>query len=548
MSPMPRSISARSLLRSKPVRDWPSGTVLASVCIAGLIGILVFDFRTTPSMTLGGLTFIFLVIGALWLSARLTWIVITAAVLARLAAIAAGGVAVWTGTGQILGSLLVGGAVYLAARALRVAKTERATVANQRSAVAKELRTSEERFHALVDGVQDYAIFWLDPAGHVTSWNQGAERIKGYRANEIIGRHFSIFYPAEDVAAGKPAQELRVVEQEGRFEEEGWRLRKDGSGFWASVLITALHDDAGRLRGFAKVTRDITERKRMQDLLLESERREARKFHELADRMAALEQMKSRFMNLASHELRTPMSLIRGYVSMFESGDLGTLNENGKRAVSVLSARTQDINLLIEQMLEAARLEEGSLTLQQESLDLREVVIKAVDLFRRSLGADHRLSVRTPDDVVPVIADRRRLGAIVQNLLDNAIKYSPAPGEVLCELLTVPGWAEVKVHDSGLGLSAEQLDQVFRPFGRVVTAETAHIGGTDLGLYLSRELTRLQGGDITVESERGAGSTFTVRLPMALVGQLEQTASGVVRTSICSEILQGARDEGELKS
>jgi PAS domain S-box-containing protein len=515
MAPILDSVWVRSLLRSQQVRDWPYGIVLASACAAGLFGILIFDLMAQPGATLGGLTFIFLVIGAFWLSARLTLLLTTAAVLARLTALLAGAVAVRTGAGQILGSLLVGGTVYLAAAVRGVPRTDTATVPSQRSTLANELPTSEERFTALVKGVQDYAIFWLDPAGLVTSWNQGAERIKGYRAEEIIGRHFSIFYPPEDLVAGKPDRELRVARREGRYEEEGWRLRKDGSRFWASVLITALYDDAGRLRGFAKVTRDMTERKRMQDLLIESERREVAKFRELADRMAAIEQMKSRFMNLASHELRTPISLIHGYVSMFETGDLGTLNEHGKRAVEVMSAQTQGINLLIEQMLEAARLEEGSFTLERESLDLREIVRAAVGSFRRSSRTDHRLSLITPDKAVHVVGDRRRLGTLLENLLDNAVKYSPKAAEVLCEVMTVPGWAEVKIHDKGLGLDTEQVDQLFRPFGRIVTAETAHIGGTDLGLYLSRELARLQGGDITVESEPGAGSTFTVRLPMA---------------------------------
>jgi PAS domain S-box-containing protein len=502
--------------------------MLASACAAGLIGILVFDLKTPPTMTLGGLTYIFLVIGALWLSARLTWMLVIGAVLLRVLAILSGGIAVWTGAGQVVGTVLVGGAVYLAARALRLAQAERSRAEAAVDGFARDLGTSEERFRALVDGVQDYAIFWLDRYGRVTSWNQGAERIKGYRADEIIGRHFSTFYPAEEVAAGKPAQELIVAEQQGRFEEEGWRLRKNGSRFWANVLITALRDDAGRLRGFAKVTRDGTERKRMQDLLLESERREAAKFHELADRMAALEQMKSRFMNLASHELRTPITLIRGYVSMFEAGDLGRLNENGKRAVSVLSARTGEINLLIEQMLEAARLEEGSLTLQQEDLDLRDVVTQAVDSFRKSSGTDHRVSVTTPDDAVWVVADRQRLGSTLQNLLDNAVRYSPQPGEVLCDVRAVQGWGELRVRDKGLGLNREQVDQLFRPFGRIVTDETAHIGGTDLGLYLSRELTRLQGGDITVESEPGIGSTLTLRFPLTLVGGVEKSAPGGV--------------------
>ncbi len=387
----------------------------------------------------------------------------------------------------------------------------------QTQAVATELRTSEQRFRLLVEGVKDYAIFLLDPAGHVTSWNQGAERIKGYRAEEIVGRHFSTFYQAGDVAAGKPAIGLIEAEQQGRFEEEGWRVRKDGSHFWASVVITALRDDAGRLQGFAKVTRDITERKQIQDQLLESERREAAKFREHADRMAVLERTKSEFLNLASHELRTPVSLIRGYLSLFEEGDLGELNERGKHAVSVLGAQARGLNILIGQMLEVARMEEGAVTLRQEDLDLREVATEAVESVRGPARAPHQLTVATPDHPVRVIADRQRLSTILYNLLDNAVKYSPEGGEIVCDVLVVPRWAELKVRDHGLGIEPEQLDQLFRRFGRIVTNETAHIRGTGLGLYIARELARLQGGDITVESEPGRGSTFTLRVPLASI-------------------------------
>ncbi len=391
-----------------------------------------------------------------------------------------------------------------------------ATLVAQTQATATELRTSEERFRVLVEGVRDYAIFLLDPAGHVTSWNQGAERIKGYRADEIMGRHFSAFYQPEDAAAGEPARGLRVAEEEGRFEAEGWRLRKDRSRFWASVVITALRDEAGRLRGFAKVTRDITDRKRMQDQLLEAEHREVVKLREHADRMAALERTKSQFLNLASHELRTPVSLIRGYLSLFEEGDLGELNARGHHAVSVMRAQARELNLLLGRMLEVARLEEG-VDIGGKRLDLRRVAGEAVAAVRGQAGAAHRFTLVAPDHTVPVVADPRQLRTALDNLLNNSVKYSPDGGNVVCRVLAAPPWGEVEVQDHGLGMEPAQLDHLFRPFGRIVTDQTVPILGAGLGLYLSREYARLQGGDITVKSERGQGSTFTLRVPLAAI-------------------------------
>ena len=390
----------------------------------------------------------------------------------------------------------------------------------QAEAVSAELQTSDERFQLLVEGVKDYAIFMLDPLGYVTSWNAGAERIKGYTADEIIGRHFSTFYQAGDVTAGKPAKALAAAEREGSYRAEGWRVRKDGTLFLANVLITALYDDANRLRGFAKVTRDITEQRQIQDKLLDTERREAARFHELADELAALEQTKSRFLNLASHELRTPVALIRGYLSLFEEGSLGLLNESGKGALSVLRRQVQDLNYLIGQMLEAARLHSGTLALRQDDLDLRVAAAQAVERVRGEVGTHHELTVRLPADPVPVTGDGDRLSTILQALLDNAVKYSPNGGEVGCEVLAESGWARVKVTDQGIGLDPDQLGELFSQFGRVVTNETAAIGGAGLGLYLARELARLQGGDISAESDLGRGSTFMLSLPLGKRGSV----------------------------
>jgi PAS domain S-box-containing protein len=376
------------------------------------------------------------------------------------------------------------------------------------------LQTSEERFRLLVEGVKDYAIFMLDPTGRITSWNAGAERIKGYRAEEIIGKHFSVFYPPDDVAAGVPMRGLREAERVGRFEAEGWRLRKDGTRFWASVVITALRDETGQLRGFGKVTRDITERKRIQDQLLEAERREAARFHELADQLASLERTKSEFLKLASHELRTPISVIRGYLSLFAEGDLGVLNHRGERALAVMKSQARELTFLVGQMLEAARLQQGQVRVAAEHLDLREVAAKAVGWAQELASLDHQLVMSVPDAPVPVSADLERTSTILQSLLDNAVKFSPKGGQITCEVVADSGWARVNIADAGLGIDPEQRDLLFHPFGRVVTVDTADIGGAGLGLYLARELARLQGGDITVEPDRGRGSTFSLRLPI----------------------------------
>jgi PAS domain S-box-containing protein len=382
-------------------------------------------------------------------------------------------------------------------------------------ALSSELQSSEERFRLFVEGVKDYAIFMLNPSGQVTSWNEGAERIKGYRADEIIGRHISTFYVPEDVASRKPARALAVARQRGRYEEEGWRLRRDGSRFMANVLITAIHDESGQLQGFAKVTRDITERRRLQDKLLKAQRREAARFRELADQMAILERTKSQFLDLASHELRTPVSLIRGYLSLFEEGVLGELNENGHTAISVLNGQMLQLHFLIDQMLHAAGLKSRSLALHEEDFDLRELVATVVEWAHELAGGDIKVTLSAPSHPVPVRADRDWLSTILHNLLDNAIKYSPFEGSIDCELLSDGRWAKVKIKDQGPGLDPDQLSQLFQEFGRVVNPDTAAIRGAGLGLYLARELARLHRGDVIVESEPRHGSTFVLVLPLA---------------------------------
>jgi PAS domain S-box-containing protein len=375
---------------------------------------------------------------------------------------------------------------------------------------------AEERFQLLVESVQDYAIFMLDPSGRVTSWNRGAERIKGYRREEIIGRHFSIFYTAPDLARRKPARGLAAAERRGRWVDEGYRVRKDGSQFLASVTITALRDEAGTLRGFAKVTRDITHMRKLQERVLNAERRETSRMRELAAQMRSLEELKSQFLKLASHELRTPVSLIRGYLSLFEDGGLGPLNEDGLAAVAVLREQSAHLHFLVDQLLQAAAVQAGSIELSISTMDLREQLHHAVSWAREIAGPGQSVELTVPEVPVLVAADPDRLGMILRNLLDNAIKYSPEGSPVRSALSQSSREAHVRVSDDGIGVPREQRRRLFDAFGRHVNGDTASIRGAGLGLYLARSLARLHGGDVELEPESSGGSTFLLTLPLAI--------------------------------
>jgi signal transduction histidine kinase len=233
----------------------------------------------------------------------------------------------------------------------------------------------------------------------------------------------------------------------------------------------------------------------------------------VTERLAAIERNKTQFLNLASHELRGPVTVVRGYVSMLEEGLLGDLNERGRKAAPVMAAKVLEMNLLLEQMIESARLEDGALTLRESERDLRDIVRAAVDSARPLLDDKHEIKLDVPNRAVPVRVDAERIQTIVANLISNAIKYSPAGGAVSCEVATRGGVSRVFVKDAGVGIDSKDLPILFTRFGRVSTPQTDHLPGTGLGLYLGRQLARLHGGEITVDSEPGRGSTFTLHLP-----------------------------------
>lgn len=367
-----------------------------------------------------------------------------------------------------------------------------------------------DQFALLVSNVVDYAIFMLDPTGHIVTWNEGAQRIKGYSAGDIIGRHFSTFYLPEEARSGKPDWELDVARREGRYEEEGWRVRKDGSRFWANVVITALRDQSGHLRGFGKVTRDLTER-HIRELETEAAReRESQQLRSHAERMAALERTKTEFLNLASHELRGPLTVVRGYNSMFQDGSIS--GDQVPAVARLVEAKLEQMDLLIEQMLETARLEHGDVTLHRTKFDVAALVCNQAEIFRPLLRGQ-QLVLKVPSAPVMIEGDYSRIGMVVSNLIDNAIKYSVDGGEIRCTLSQNDDQIAVEVMDHGIGIAEPHMRHLFTRFGRLPTEENIAIPGTGLGLFLCREIANRHGGALTAESRLGEGSKFTLTLP-----------------------------------
>ena len=360
-------------------------------------------------------------------------------------------------------------------------------VTGQRAAEA-ELRQTEQRFRLLVETVQDYAIFMLDPEGHVASWNAGAQRSKGYTAEEIIGQHFRVFYPPEKQAEKHPERELELAQAEGRYEEEGWRIRKDGSRFWAHVTITAVHDDEGALVGFAKVTRDSTERRRMLRMLEHSNEQL---------QLAADEQ--AEFLAVTAHELRSPVGVLASSATLLARRHEDLTPEERVELAEGVNRNAGQLRRLLEDLLTASRARARTLDLRPVGLAVDEHLANLVAALRNAQpGADVVLAA-APGLVV--YADPGRFGQMVDNLLVNALRHGQPP-------VTVGARAEgnqvvVTVSDAGPGVPSEVLPRLFERYG-------TSTGGSGLGLFIVRELALAHGGNVEYDV---AEKTFALRLP-----------------------------------
>lgn len=391
----------------------------------------------------------------------------------------------------------------------------------QRRDHEEALRRSEERFRLLIEGVREYAIFMLDVNGHVATWNVGAQRMKGYSAEEIIGKHFSVFYPAEALDSGWPEHELKTALEVGSFVDTGLRVRKDGSTFWANVTITTLRDASGRHLGFAKLTRDLTESRRAEAAELVSQQRDEILEAERSARMSAQRatRMKDEFLATLSHELRTPLSAILGWTQVLMRSEGTVPPADLKRSIEVIDRNARAQVQLIDDLLDLSRIMSGKIRLDLQQVSLPDIVNAALASALPAAQAKdiHLKTVIDPSQSI-VSGDSGRLQQVVWNLLTNAIKFTPKGGHVHVVLQRVNSHLELSVSDTGMGIPASYLPYVFDRFSQRDSSTTRVHGGLGLGLAISKQLVELHGGSIRVASQgEDMGSTFFVTLPLSIV-------------------------------
>jgi PAS domain S-box-containing protein len=386
----------------------------------------------------------------------------------------------------------------------------------ERKKAEDALQQSEERLRLLLDGVEDYAIFMLDPDGYVESWNPGAERIHSYRSEQIIGQHCSCLYVSEDVQSSKPAVFLAEAALTGRHEAEGWRVRTDGSRFFADTVITALRDSQGNLRGFSEITRDITTAKQRE-----------------AERLA-VERMKDEFVSVVSHELRTPLTSIHGSLGMLASGLLSLDSDRGKRLLQIAADSTERLVRLINDILDIERIESGKVEMVKQPCNVADLMIEATDGME-SIADANGITLSVSPINVEIHADCDRILQTFTNLLSNAIKFSPSGSTVRVsaqfidngerenqeiqtpnpqpQTISTPT-LRFSVQDEGRGIPSDKLESIFERFQQVDASDSRHHDGTGLGLTICRSIIHQHGGRIWVESEVGKGSTFYFTLPL----------------------------------
>jgi PAS domain S-box-containing protein len=381
---------------------------------------------------------------------------------------------------------------------------------------------ADDLFRLLVECVTDYAIFALDTTGHVVTWNVGARRLKGYAAEEILGKHFSTFYPLEDVTARKPDRELEEAARVGRFEDEGWRIRKDGSRFWANVVITALRDRDGVLRGFGKVTRDLTARRASEEaqrelaarraaeaeraLIADEQRRTIAELRRAEEEARTIGQLQELFVAIVGHDLRTPLSVISfGASTVLHHGGLApeqvaTMNRIARGA--------QRMRQIIAGLLDVTRARQGlGIPVVRRQADLAEVARGAVAEFGAQEG--DRVPTLEASGATTLEGDPERLLQVVSNLVGNAVQHGT--GAIRVEVEGGPDEVALAVHNEGPRIPPEAVPHLFEPFRRGVRGDGS-AGSVGLGLFIVREVVRAHGGRIEVQSD-AARTTFRVVLP-----------------------------------
>jgi PAS domain S-box-containing protein len=441
---------------------------------------------------------------------------------------------------------------------------------NERKQIEAELRLSEARFRMLLENVQDYAIFLLDANNRVVRWSAGAEKILGYHEAEILGQSGSIIFTPEDLQQGADKEELNTASSKGQAEDERWHIRKDGSRFWASGIMTPLRDSSGQLQGFAKIMRDFSDRKQA-----EQEREQLLKREQAARSEAeAANRMKDEFLATLSHELRTPLNAMLGWTQLLRTRKFNEATTT--KALETIDRNTKSLAQLIEDVLDVSRIITGKLSLNIYLVELVPIIEAAIETVlpaaqaknisleflsnpsledRRQETGDRSQksgarSQNTEDGIndfpplpfspfptlprshspqIPqissspflVLGDANRLQQVFWNLLSNAVKFTPKGGRVEVRLDVIDSLVHVQISDTGQGISPEFLPYIFDRFRQADATITREHGGLGLGLAIVRHLVELHGGNIYAKSLGvGQGATFIVELPIAAVSRL----------------------------
>jgi PAS domain S-box-containing protein len=385
----------------------------------------------------------------------------------------------------------------------------------ERQKAQSNLNVSENQFKTLVGAVTDYALYMLDPNGIVSNWNAGGQRIKGYTAEEIVGHHFSKFYTPNDQASGKPARALSIALETGHYQEEGRRVRKDGSFFWASVVIDPIRNDSGELIGYAKITRDITERKQAEDRLAEIQKKLAE-----SQKLDALGQLTGG----VAHDFNNLLMIISGNIYTLRKE---VSSEKSVRALQSIDTASQRAAALTRQLLSFARRQ----SVQPQPIALVERLLAMKDMLNSGLGSAVTLTIEAATDVGSILVDPSEFETALINLVVNARDAMPDGGTVIVGARDNDEMIEVYVRDTGVGIPEDVLKKVFDPF-----FTTKPVGkGTGLGLSQVHGFTHQAGGTISIESKLGEGTTITMFLPRSRTSQT--TTSEVENSSGTGTIL-----------
>jgi PAS domain S-box-containing protein len=379
----------------------------------------------------------------------------------------------------------------------------------KRQKTESKLLESENRFRTLINCTKDLAIFTIDKKGTILDWYEGAHKIKGYSTKEVVGKNISMFYTPEATAHKEPQLNLQLAAEQGRLETQGWRVRKDGSVFWADVLITAIYDDSGKVKGFTKVTRDFTLHKRAEE-----------KSYVALQKEKELNEIKSNFVSMASHEFRTPLSTILSSISLMEFYKTTETQDKRDKHINRIKAAVNEMVATLEEFLSLEKIEEGKAHVKNETFNIVQLAESIRSKFNTELKTSQTIEYHhtgTED----VCLDEVFLNHILTNLLSNAIKYSPENSSILFVTNVDNGTLTLRVKDNGIGISAEDQKHLFERFFRA--SNTGSIKGTGLGLHIVKRYVELLGGTIHVKSAINRGSEFTVEFQSEFIQFTQQS-------------------------